>query len=81
MSRSNSVEEAGENVNHYVRRRRLERSYDITLEAGEILFMPVGWWHQVKSSTFSVTITYTDFLWPNDAYATYPSALEAELMG
>ena len=47
--------------------------YEITLEAGEILFIPVGWWHQVKSLDFSVTITYTNFLWENEAYRGYPS--------
>ena len=48
------------------------RSYDVVLEPGEILFMPVGWWHQVKSLDFSVTITYTNFRWPNDLHASYP---------
>lgn len=47
--------------------------YDLTLEAGEMLFIPLGWWHQVKSLSFSVTLTYTNFLWPNDAAASYPS--------
>jgi len=49
------------------------RIYDLTLDAGEILFVPVGWWHQVKSLEFSVTITYTNFLWPNDSYRAYPT--------
>jgi hypothetical protein len=35
--------------------------------------MPIGWWHQVKSLDFSVTITYTNFRWPNEMYRTYPS--------
>ncbi len=48
------------------------RIYDVTLEPGEIIFMPMGWWHQVKALAFSVTITYTNFLWPNDAHLTYP---------
>ncbi len=48
------------------------RFYDVLLEPGEILFMPLGWWHQVKSLDFSVTITYTNCRWRNDAYATYP---------
>jgi len=53
---------------------RLEglRIYDVLLEPGEILFIPVGWWHQVKSLDFSVTITFTNFRWRNDAYANYP---------
>jgi len=48
------------------------RSYDVLLEPGEILFMPVGWWHQVKSVDFSVTITFTNFRWLNDSYELYP---------
>jgi hypothetical protein len=48
------------------------RLYNVLLEPGEILFMPLAWWHQVKSLDFSVTVTYTNFLWPNDAFATYP---------
>jgi hypothetical protein len=53
---------------------RLEgaRVYDLVLEPGDMLFVPFAWWHQVKSLDFSVTITYTNFLWPNEAYATYP---------
>jgi hypothetical protein len=49
------------------------RSYEILLEPGEILFMPIGWWHQVKSIDFSVTITFTNFLWENEASAGYPA--------
>jgi hypothetical protein len=50
------------------------RSYDVTLEPGEILFMPLGWWHQVKSLDFSVTLTFTNFLWQNDSFERYPAA-------
>jgi len=49
------------------------RVYDVTLNPGEIIYMPLGWWHQVKSCAFSVTTTYTNFLWPNDGYKTYPA--------
>ena len=48
------------------------RIYDVTLSPGEIIFVPLAWWHQVKSLDFSVTITYTNFLWPNDKFRTYP---------
>ena len=48
------------------------RVYEVLLAPGEILFVPLAWWHQVKSLDFSVTATYTNFLWPNDAYKTYP---------
>lgn len=45
--------------------------HEIILNPGEALFIPIGWWHQVKSLDFSVTITYTNFKWKNDAYITY----------
>jgi hypothetical protein len=48
------------------------RAYDVLLEPGEILFVPLGWWHQVRALDFSVTLTYTNFLWDNMAAATYP---------
>ena len=48
--------------------------YEVTLAAGEILFVPLGWWHQVKALDFSVTITYTNFLWRNDSFKNYPAA-------
>ncbi len=48
------------------------RLYDVLLEPGEILFVPLGWWHQVKSLDFSVTITFTNFLWRNDCHTAYP---------
>jgi hypothetical protein len=50
------------------------RVYYVTLMPGEMIFLPIGWWHQVRSIDFSVTITYTYFLWPNDAYKNFPSA-------
>jgi hypothetical protein len=48
------------------------RVHEVVLEPGEILFMPLAWWHQVRSLDFSVTATFTNFHWSNDAYATYP---------
>lgn len=48
------------------------RVYDVTIMPGEILYMPLAWWHQVHAIDFSVTITFTNFLWPNDSYKDYP---------
>lgn len=48
------------------------RLYELLLEAGDALFIPVGWWHQVTAIDFSISITYTNFRWPNDAYDHYP---------
>jgi hypothetical protein len=52
---------------------RNARIYDVTLCPGEILFVPIAWWHQVKALDFSVTITSTNFHWPNGAmYGAFP---------
>jgi hypothetical protein len=48
------------------------RMYDVTLSPGEVIFIPLAWWHQVKSLDFSVTITYTNFAWPNESFRRYP---------
>jgi Family of unknown function (DUF6065)/Cupin-like domain len=55
---------------------RLEhaRFTEVTLMPGEMIFMPLAWWHQVRSIDFSVTITYTNFRWPNDGHRDFPTA-------
>jgi hypothetical protein len=59
-------------VNRYP---KLEGLYvhQVTLNPGDALFIPLGWWHQVSSLDFSVTITHTNFRWPNDFHSTHPS--------
>lgn len=51
---------------------RNARTIEVALDAGDILFVPLGWWHQVTSLDFSVTLTYTNFLWPNQGHADFP---------
>lgn len=48
------------------------RAYDVLLNPGDILFIPVGWWHQVRALDFSVSMTCTNFIWPNDAHISFP---------
>jgi len=38
---------------------------DIVLEPGEVLFLPVGWWHHVRALDVSMTISFTNFVFPN----------------
>lgn len=45
---------------------------DCILEPGEILFLPVGWWHFVEALDISVTVSNTNFIWDNDFYSNYP---------
>jgi hypothetical protein len=46
---------------------------DCELAPGEILFLPVGWWHFVEALDISVTIAATNFIWDNDFYTSYPT--------
>lgn len=39
---------------------------EIVLEPGQVLFLPVGWWHQVKSLDVSISISFMNFLVHND---------------
>jgi hypothetical protein len=38
---------------------------DVVLERGEVLFMPVGWWHHVRALDVSMTVSFTNFVFPN----------------
>lgn len=54
----------------------LFRNVDIVtcvLEPGEVLFLPVGCWHQVTSLDVTVTVSYTNFWYDNDFWSSYQS--------
>jgi ribosomal protein L16 Arg81 hydroxylase len=38
---------------------------DVVLRRGDVLFMPVGWWHQVRALDVSMTVSFTNFVFPN----------------
>ncbi|MGB3534886.1 MAG: cupin-like domain-containing protein [Microcoleaceae cyanobacterium] len=38
---------------------------EVILEPGEVIFIPVGWWHHVRSLDLSISISFTNFMFPN----------------
>lgn len=38
---------------------------EIDLRAGEALFLPIGWWHQVDALETSISVSIRAFAWPN----------------
>lgn len=48
------------------------RRFALELGPGDLLYVPIGWWHQVRAREFSVTLTCTNFLWANAGHETYP---------
>lgn len=51
---------------------REARRFIVDLGPGDLLYSPIGWWHQVRALEFSVTLTYTNFRWPNEGFDSYP---------
>jgi ribosomal protein L16 Arg81 hydroxylase len=45
---------------------------DLVLEPGQVLFLPVGWWHHVRALDVSITVTFTNFVFDNDYHWEQP---------
>lgn len=47
-------------------------TFELDLRAGELLFVPLGWWHQTTALEEGAAVAFTNFRWPNEGQATYP---------
>ena len=43
-----------------------EAMLEVVLAAGEALFIPSGWWHQVDALDPSISVSVLEWAWPND---------------
>jgi hypothetical protein len=49
----------------------------VTLKAGEALFIPVGWWHHVRSLEVSISVSFTNFCCPNSFEWSFPNIIRS----
>nr|WP_293108780.1 cupin-like domain-containing protein [Okeania sp. SIO2F4] len=46
---------------------------EVIIEPGEMIFIPIGWWHQVKSLNISISLSLMNFIFPNSYKYQNPS--------
>jgi len=46
-------------------------SVNVVLSPGDVLFIPLGWWHEVRSLSPSISVSATNFRERNDYYKEY----------
>ena len=44
----------------------------VILEPGQTLFLPVGWWHHVRALDVSISVSFTNFAFPNEYQWKHP---------
>ena len=49
---------------------------DVTLEPGDALFIPVGWWHHVRALETSINVSFTNFTVPNEYRDLFPASTQ-----
>jgi len=46
--------------------------FDVDLHPGEAIFVPVGWWHHVLALDICISVSFTNFVFPNKYDWHYP---------
>lgn len=49
---------------------------EVVVNPGDILFVPVGWWHYVRSLGTSISVSTTNFVFANDYHWRHPDLRE-----
>ncbi|MEL6108603.1 MAG: cupin-like domain-containing protein [Planctomycetota bacterium] len=49
------------------------RVIDVTVTAGDVIFVPVGWWYHIRSLEPAIAVTMTSFAAPNHFANKYPT--------
>ena len=47
---------------------------EFEVEPGDLLFIPIGWWHHVVGLSVNISISFTNINVPENTYARYPNA-------
>ena len=47
-------------------------TFEVDLEAGDVLFVPRGWWRLATALDTGAAVAFTDFRWPNEGQGAFP---------
>lgn len=51
---------------------RSAMTFEVELQAGDALFVPLGWWHQATALDSGEAVAFTAFRWPNERQDMFP---------